>query len=281
MVTLVDPWSTVEVLFKNPFLGDPRDAKFIFISELHDREDMRRVHSAFMASVVLQNTLLLTESCKAKVVLEGERKINFLRDYLIPEEAQEKLTLMGWDYYGEDLERTRAECEEKRADLRLLIESISSPEFTDPEKKRELNDRISQKIKELKDEDFWVRKIDDHVIEAIKNPDYLSRFSVERQIRIGVAISDFVKSRGLPLDPSYAENIDRIEASLKELLWVDFAKRTEAMIETLHHVKENPLYNRVVLIAGKAHLQELARASHDPRLKLTIPAIVVTMKESG
>jgi erythromycin esterase-like protein len=93
----------------------------------------------------------------------------------------------------------------------------------------------------------------------------------------------------MPSNALEAENVTRILASMEELKFVDFAKRTEAMVETLHYVKENPLYNRVVLIAGTAHLRELARASEDPRLKLTelhrflltIPAIVVTMKESG
>ncbi|MBM3193677.1 MAG: hypothetical protein FJZ59_05545 [Chlamydiae bacterium] len=62
------------------------------------------------------------------------------------------------------------------------------------------------------------------------------------------------------------------------------------MVETLEGVKTNPLYDRVILIAGYAHLIEIREGvlSEDPRLELTslhkflltVPSIIVRMKES-
>jgi hypothetical protein len=288
MSEALDPWSSVEVLYQSPCLDDPKNARFVLISELHNREDIRRVHAAFIDAVLEPNTLLLLECHKAGKLLEGEKKNRVVREYLIPEALQEKLTVMGWDYYGEDLDATSASVIEKKAHIKLLTDLSVSPELeSDPERKRELQDRIREKTDELeKDEAFL---LEGHLSRAIKDPTYLHQFSIERQLCIAQAISEVVKIKGMPPDPLYVKNIKKILSSRSELVCVDFPIRTKLMTETLKALKETDLCDRIFLIAGKNHLIEHPRAEFDPRVKLTtlfsfldtVPAIVVTMKESG
>jgi hypothetical protein len=288
MSEALDPWSTVKVLYQSPCLDDPKNARYVLISEVHNREDIRRVHAAFIDAVLKPKTVLLTESRKAGELLEGKKKNKVVREYLIPESTHEKLTVMGWDYYGEDLDASRASLPEKRAHIKLLTELSLSPELeSDPERKRELQDRIREKTNELeKDEAFL---LEGHLSRAIKDPTYLHAFSVERQLNTVLAIVEVVKLNGMPPDPVYKKNIEQILSSNTELLCVDFPIRTKLMTETLKALKDTDLCDRIFLIAGENHLIEHPRAEFDPRVKLatlfsfldTVPAIVVTMKESG
>jgi hypothetical protein len=126
MTSVVDIWGQMEVLFKHPRLEDPKRAKFVFIAESHSRLDMRRIHGAFISSIISPKTLLLVESVKAGIVLEGDRKKMTLLEYSVGESDAERLALMGWDYYGENLEESREKYFEKKQALSALVKGSES-----------------------------------------------------------------------------------------------------------------------------------------------------------
>jgi hypothetical protein len=72
-----------------------------------------------------------------------------LLEYSVGESDAERLALMGWDYYGENLEESREKYFEKKQALSALVKGSESSTID--------RDLIAEKLKELKKEKLACR----------------------------------------------------------------------------------------------------------------------------